>query len=163
MPGWLRPSPPGRIQVINELPHHAVFDQGGDLARQALIIEGAGVDAVIYEGIIHQGEAGAGDLLAELVAQFHGRKFTLAAEREAHLFEIRPLLLRHEAVPRPVALALHGRGFDVTVLEKNPKAGGRCDRIELARALRGAGCRHIEVWAVARAAGSADGAQPPAP
>lgn len=33
----------------------------------------------------------------------------------------------------------------------------------LARALRGAGCRHIEVWAAARAAGSADAAQPPAP
>lgn len=32
---------------------------------------------------------------------------------------------------------------------------------ELARALRAAGCRHIEVWAVARAAGHCDGAQPP--
>lgn len=32
----------------------------------------------------------------------------------------------------------------------------------LAQALRAAGCRHIEVWAVARAAGHADGAQPPA-
>ena len=32
---------------------------------------------------------------------------------------------------------------------------------ELARSLRAAGCRHIEVWAVARAAGHADGAQPP--
>jgi ComF family protein len=31
---------------------------------------------------------------------------------------------------------------------------------ELARALRAAGCRHIEIWAVARAAGG-DGAQPP--
>lgn len=32
---------------------------------------------------------------------------------------------------------------------------------ELARALRAAGCRHIEVWAVARAAGQGDGFQPP--
>ena len=33
----------------------------------------------------------------------------------------------------------------------------------LARALHNAGCRHVEVWAVARAAGIADAAQPPAP
>lgn len=32
---------------------------------------------------------------------------------------------------------------------------------ELARALRAAGCRHIEIWAVARAVGHGDGAQPP--
>lgn len=139
----------------------------GTLLGRRLAERGAPrVDAIVPVPLHPAREARRGYNQAREIADFAARVLALPVQagvarrvRNTEEQAALPAIARTANVSGAFEVATRVPPLRVAIVDDVLTTGATAEA--LARTLRRAGCRHIEVWAAARAAGRADGIQPP--